>query len=194
MFVLAALAVAACTDTDSSPEVVRSDRTDAVSDSTPDSAPDSTPDSLPDDPPVDTGICSVLSQDEIEAALDRDVQPGVEDSFDEEVVRCTWTVTAPPPSPERSSDLKLQVLLFPLLDIERAELDGLAADPDNILVEGLGDLAVIENNILPGPIYVVLGDEYLEVDLANYSTPADFTEERIVELLTELAELVVPRL
>ena len=101
----------------------------------------------------------------------------------------------PPPDPELSDDLKATVLLVPMTDIDRAELDALAADPESILVEGLGELAVISMRIGTGPMYIVLGDEYLEVDLANYRSPPDLEGEgRIAEILTELATLAVPRL
>lgn len=187
--VLTALVLTACADTHSSPDVVRADRADGGSRTT---------DTMeaPADPaePVDSGICGVLTQAEVEAALGRTVGPGVEDSFDGEVARCTWTVTTPPPNPELSDNLKVEVLVLPLLDIERAEIDGLAADPNNIVVDGLGDLAVIENIVVASPMYVVLGDEYLEVDVSNFRTPADFTAERLVEILIELATLVVPRI
>ena len=149
----------------------------------------------PSEPAEAAGICGLLTQEEVENALARTVEPGVEDSFDREVARCTWTVTMPPPDPELSDDLKATVMLVPMTDIDRAELDALAANPENIVIPGLGDLAVINAQLVPGPMYVVVGDEYLEVDLANFRTPADFpNEERIIEILTELSTLAFLRL
>ena len=189
------LALIACSDSDSdsAPEVVRADQTDSTGDvQVDDTEAPSTEPNTPD------GVCGLLTKEEVETELGRTVEDGVEDSVsnDEEVPRCTWTVTMPPPDPELSDDLKATVIIVPMTDIDRAELDGLAANPENIVVDGLGELAVINNNILPGPMYVVLNDEeYLEVDLANFRTPADFpNEERIVEILTEFSTLAVSRL
>jgi len=187
------LALIACSDSDSdsAPDVVRADQTDSTDDVQVDET-----DAPSTDPNAPDGVCGLLTKEEVESELGRTVEDGVEDSFDEEVARCTWVVTMPPPSPELSDDLKATVLIVPLTDIDRAELDGLVANPENIVVEGLGELAVINNNILPGPMYVVLNDEeYLEVDLANFQTPIDFpSEERIVEILTEFSTLAVSRL
>lgn len=192
--VVASLAMVACSgsDGDSAPNVVRADQAEPR-----DSGASDPSDAPTSDPAPAEGVCGLLTKEEVEAELGREVEEGVEDSFDNgEVVRCSWTVTMPPPRPELSDSLNARVLIVPLTDTDRAELDVLAQHPESIVVEGLGDLAVIRHSVLPGPMYVVLNDdEYLEVDIANFSTPVDFpNEERIAEILTAFATLAVSRI
>jgi hypothetical protein len=92
----------------------------------------------------DAGTCSLLTTDEVSAAMGKPVGEVEEDSYGT-TTTCTWTSTAPPADPTASSAPSLMIAVLPLTEADQSVFDQLsAAVPPHRLVDGLGDFAILK--------------------------------------------------
>lgn len=143
--------------------------------------------------PAADGPCSKLTREEVAAALGQPVSAPEED-MEEGSPTCEWRGTVASASDDVSSRIKVELAVLALTAEDRTSLQSLVEDSDNIVVPGLGDLAVIQNRITPSPLFVVSGEQTLVIDLANFAMPADFTEDEVVALLTALGTAALARI
>lgn len=149
----------------------------------------------------DAGTCSLLTTDEVSAAMGKPVGEVEEDSYGT-TTTCTWTSTAPPADPTASSAPSVMIALLPLTEADQAVFDQLsAAVPPHRIVDGLGDFAILKCGFTTvdtcpwySMLFVVVGEQYLQVELSNFSMPGDFEDGATEEIVTAIGELVTSRL
>ena len=115
---------------------------------------------------------------------------------------CTWTSTAPPADPTASSAPSVMIALLPLTEADQAVFDQLsAAVPPHRIVDGLGDFAILKCGFTTvdtcpwySMLFVVVGEQYLQVELSNLSMRGDFEDGATEEIVTAIGELVTSRL
>jgi len=178
---LALLAAAGCTD-DSAVSVVT--------------------DSRPTDtgaPPTSEGACGLITTAELTAIVGKplaDGESGTEGAAD----TCRWEATEPSANPDIDEPFFVLLAILPLTATDQATLEELAADTEhNLVLEGLGDSALVQcafssTDGCPwrDKVFVTKGDQYLMVDVGNFSTPDDFDDGEIEQIVIAVAETAAP--
>lgn len=132
--------------------------------------------------------CRLLTKQQVKAAIGAPVSPAMPAKTSK--TGCEWQTI------DAQSREYLTVEVLPLGRAERARFTQLAEDPDNEVVDDLGDQAVLECGarrsgecFILKRLWVRSGDEYLGLSLVG---PADTADE--VDALVELAGHAVDKL
>lgn len=160
-------------------------------------APTSAPASTPTSAPAATGPCGLLTLEEVSTAMRTPIRDGIESDASAGAF-CTWQSTEAP-SEGLDSPIHLNLLVAPYEGEAVTAIEAMAADPtENVVVEGLGDLAVAHCSFGTtekcDELFVVVGQQYVELAVGNYAYPADYEESDMIGIVTALAELAVSRL
>lgn len=109
---------------------------------------------------------------------------------------CTWLATDPP-SEGLDKPIKLTVALVPMTFSAQQKFELLASSPNDRIVPGLGDLAVADctfgNTDHCGELYVVIGEQYLAVDMSNFTFPGDYAPSELLGIVTGVADQAILR-
>ena len=147
------------------------------------------------DEPAAVSACDLVTTEEATAAMGKPMADGEETDTDGGTL-CTWFSTDPP-SEGLDSPTKLEVALLPLRPSAQQLIDTLAGSPEHRVVPDLGDLAVAECTFGDtdhcSELYVVLGDQYLAVDMGNFAWPADYERAELLGIVSEVAGHAVLR-
>ena len=109
---------------------------------------------------------------------------------------CTWLSTEPP-SEGLDEPVNLTVALVPMRPAAQQKFELLAASPQDRVVPGLGDLAVADCTFGDtdhcGELYVVIGDQYLAVDMGNFTWPDEYATSELLGIVTGIADQAIFR-
>jgi hypothetical protein len=156
-----------------------------------------------DDPAADSDetvddACDLLSTEDVAGLLDREVEDGESESLDDGTV-CQWATVED--SVVVDGPITLDVELGELSDEVETQMEEALADPANEAVD-IGDEAVLVCGLGADgddcdqydSIAVVVGDQYLEVDLGNWGYPDDYDEDEGIAITEEAARMAVDAL
>ncbi len=109
---------------------------------------------------------------------------------------CEWLSTDPP-SEGLDEPINLTVALLPMRPAAQQKFELLASSPDDRVVPGLGDLAVADctfgDTDYCGELYVVVGEQYLAVDMGNFTWPGDYATTELLGIVTGVANQAILR-
>lgn len=139
--------------------------------------------------------CDLLTTAEATAAMGKPMADGTETETDGGTL-CKWLSTDPP-SEGLDEPTNLTVALLAMRPAAQMKIDTLAASSDHRVVPGLGDLAVAECSFGDtehcGELYVVIGDQYLDIDMGNFVWPGDYDPAELLGIVSEVAGQAVLR-
>ena len=143
--------------------------------------------------PAESDACSLIVIAELEQATGKKFDDGVASN---DSGTCTWTSLDPPTDPSLvDQPMTFTVATAMATDTDIADLQKMASDPDNEVVEAIGEVAVIENSVLPGPMFLVVHENYLLIDFGNFTMPGDFgSDDDLFAAFKMLARSAVARL
>ena len=160
-----------------------------------DSGPGSSRSASTDTTDTVPSACDLVTTEEASAAMRKPMGDGEETDTDGGTL-CTWLSTDTP-SEGLDSPTKLEVALLPMRPSAQELIDTLANSTDHRVVPGLGDLAVAECSFGDtdhcAELFVVLGDQYLAVDMGNFTWPGDYATEDLLGVVSEVAGHAVLR-
>jgi len=149
---------------------------------------------------VDGDVCALVSVEELRAIVGKPLAAG-ESGTEGSANTCRWESTEPSANPDIEEPFFVLLAILPLTAADKATLAELAADTEhNVVLEGLGDSALVQcafssTDGCPwrDKVFVSRGDQYLMVDVGNFSSPDDFESGQIEELVVAIAEVAAPR-
>lgn len=158
--------------------------------------------------PVDSGapagswdgeLCALLTTDEVSGIVGKPMTDG-EAGSEGSTATCRWESTVPSANPDIDDPFYVQIAILPLTDADAATLQQIVDDTEhNKVLEGVGDSAVVQcafssTDGCPwrDKAYVTVGQRYLVVDVGNFSSPGDFEEGQVEEIVIALATAATP--
>ena len=146
------------------------------------------------------GACGLMTTVELSAIVGKPLAAG-ESGTEGSANTCRWESTEPSANPDIEEPFFVLLAILPLTAADKATLAELAADTEhNVVLEGLGDSALVQcafssTDGCPwrDKVFVSRGDQYLMVDVGNFSSPDDFESGQIEELVVAIAEVAAPR-
>lgn len=144
--------------------------------------------------------CALLTTEVVSDTVGKPMTDGVPDRGEGSVPICRWESTVPSANPDIEDPFYVQLAILPLTDADATTLQQIADDLEhNKVIEGLGDSAVVQcafssTDGCPwrDKVYVTVGDRYLVVDVGNFSSPGDFEDGQVEQIVIALATAATP--
>lgn len=148
-------------------------------------------------------LCSLLSVEELNAAFGLEFLDGTPDP-EKSVPTCVWTASVPSHDVTGPGDpFQFRLAMTELTSDAELQTQALMADPTNRVVELGGKPTIQECLVEMGAtacsnyssrIDIVLDDSIVIVNMTNFATPDDFTDDEIDTILTAVVGLLASRL